>query len=330
MIKQKRGKIFYILLIFNSIFLICAIAAIAYFLVISDHNVKIENQEVIVKIAKDGEQIINGVYTLPEPVKEESVPIAVEDPTANTESPSEAVPPAPEAAPVQHHSSEAKTAVVAIVVSGIGLSAQTTEAAMELPKEVTFSISPYGSNLKLLSQKLKKDGREYMIDLPVQPKDYPMMDAGNFALITTLPPGENLSRLKWSLSATEGYIGFLVRDGDKYLASPNSMKWLVENIRSMNLLLLIASEVVNSSALQIAQQNGQKAAQATIILDGEIKDEAILERLYAAEEQAKNYGYAIAIARPYPVTIKVINEWHKKLASRNVQLTPVSMVNQWK
>ena len=81
----------------------------------------------------------------------------------------------------------AKMPVVAIVVGGLGVgAAKTTDAIMKLPAAVTLAFTPYGSDPAKLAERARAQRHEILLQIPMEPFDYPDNDPGPQTLLTTL------------------------------------------------------------------------------------------------------------------------------------------------
>ena len=79
--------------------------------------------------------------------------------------------------------------VVAIVVGGLGVgAAKTTDAIMKLPPAVTLAFTPYGSDPAKLAERARAQRHEILLQIPMEPFDYPDNDPGPQTLLTTLAP----------------------------------------------------------------------------------------------------------------------------------------------
>ena len=77
--------------------------------------------------------------------------------------------------------------VVSIVVAGLGVgAAKTTDAIMKLPSAVTLAFTPYGSDPAKLAERARAQRHEILLQIPMEPFDYPDNDPGPQTLLTTL------------------------------------------------------------------------------------------------------------------------------------------------
>ena len=83
----------------------------------------------------------------------------------------------------------AKMPVVAIVVGGLGVgAAKTADAIMKLPAAVTLAFTPYGSDPTRLAERARAQRHEILLQIPMEPFEYPDNDPGPQTLLTTLAP----------------------------------------------------------------------------------------------------------------------------------------------
>ncbi|MGF1625215.1 MAG: divergent polysaccharide deacetylase family protein, partial [Alphaproteobacteria bacterium] len=143
--------------------------------------------------------------------------------------------------------------MVAVVVSGLGLSSGATEAAIQsLPGAVTLSFSPYSSRLQDWVALARAAGHEVLIDLPMEPADFPNSDPGPQALMTGLSPEVNLQRLEWVLSRTTNYVGVGSFMGSRFAADAAAMRPVLEAIRARGLIYLDNGEAIGNVATALS------------------------------------------------------------------------------
>src|SRR5690606_11954047 len=75
--------------------------------------------------------------------------------------------------------------LIAIVVTGLGLNPTGSIDAIErLPETVTLAFAPYGRNLQRTVGAAHADGHEVLLEVPLEPFDYPDNDPGPETLLT--------------------------------------------------------------------------------------------------------------------------------------------------
>src|SRR5690606_8235019 len=88
--------------------------------------------------------------------------------------------------------SGARGARVAIVIGGLGVSQTgTQEAISKLPPEVTLAFASGGNSLDRWMQAARQKGHEIVLQVPLEPFDYPSVDPGRNTLTVDAGPEEN-------------------------------------------------------------------------------------------------------------------------------------------
>lgn len=219
---------------------------------------------------------------------------------------------------------------VAFILSELGLAPKAAEEIIKkLPPAITLSFSPYArpQTLEYLSALARSNGHEVMLDLPLEPIDFPQRDPGPKALLTALEPKENLERLDWSLGRSTGYVGVAVWMGSRFVGSPRQMQPLMEAIESRGLVYLDNAEREDSLGPDLATNLGIPAVTSHRYVDVPLASrDAIDARLAQVERIALQFGSAVAMGRPFPVTVERLAEWSAELEKRGIILVPITVL----
>ncbi|HYM30257.1 MAG TPA: divergent polysaccharide deacetylase family protein [Candidatus Cybelea sp.] len=216
---------------------------------------------------------------------------------------------------------------IAILLGDMGLSAPATNAAIkELPAPVTLAFAPYAGDLQNWISAARAAGHECMLQLPMEPMDYPANDPGPQALLTSLTAADNIDRLEWLLGRVTGYTGVTNYMGSKFTTSPNDLRPVLEALKSRGMLFVDSRASPRSVAAEMAKNIGLPEAVNNRFLDNEASRAAIDARLAELERIAHATGTAVGIGYPYPVTIERIAAWAPGLSDRGIALAPVSAV----
>lgn len=219
-----------------------------------------------------------------------------------------------------------KKPLVAIVITGIGLSRAASDKAMALPFEVNMSISPYAADPADWLIQGREWGHETLIDLPMQPEDYPITDPGPYALLPTLTEEEMLERLEWIMSRGVGYVGLASDANEVFSASETFFPTVLEQLERRGVMLLYGRPEWIGNAGIMVEDSHAAVMRNSLLLDEKISSTFIGLQLERAEKLAAKQGYAVVIGRPYPVTIRKIEEWLRDIDKRPVELAPLSAV----
>jgi len=214
---------------------------------------------------------------------------------------------------------------IAILMNGLGLSELATNQAINmLPGNVSLAFSPYGRNLQSWIRLSREAGHEVMLQIPLEPFDYPDNDPGPHTLLTNLPPDENLKRLQWLMARFTGYVGVTNHMGAKFASAQSAFLPVLEEIKSRGLIFLDDGTAARSTAGEIAKDLGLGFSAAQIVIDAAQTPESIDEALKNLETTARENGLAIGVASSYPITIQRISEWSRSLSQKGMVLVPVS------
>jgi len=216
---------------------------------------------------------------------------------------------------------------VAIVVGGLGVSAIATgEALAKLPPAVTLGFIPYGQDLQRLVTRARGEGREIVLQVPMEPFDYPDNDAGPQTLLTSLSPEQNLDRLHWAMSRFQGYVGIANYMGARFTAAEPALGPVMRDAGKRGLIYLDDGTSARSLTSQIAGGANMPFAKANIVLDAVPTPAEIDTALARLESIARERGVAIGVASALPASIERIAHWAKAAAGRGIVLVPVSAV----
>jgi polysaccharide deacetylase 2 family uncharacterized protein YibQ len=214
---------------------------------------------------------------------------------------------------------------VVIVITGLGISASgTTEAINKLPGPITLAFGPYGVDLERVVSRARGLGHELLLQVPMEPFDYPENDPGPQTLVTSLTPEQNIERLQWAMSRFEGYVGILNQMGARFTASEASFSPIIREISNRGLIYVDDGSAPRSLASQIAGGNGLAFAKANLVLDTVPSAVEIDRALVRLEGMARESGIAVAVAAALPVTIERIAIWAKTVEKRGFTLAPIS------
>lgn len=230
------------------------------------------------------------------------------------------------ASPLAAAQAALKGARIAIVVAGLGVStAGTADALSRLPPTVTLGFVPYGANLNDLSMRARARGHEVLLQVPMEPFDYPDNDPGPQTLLTTLPTEKNLDRLHWQMSRMQGYVGVMNFMGARFTHVEKALGPVIEDIAKRGLLYVDDGSSARSRAEHIAAVQHMPFVKADEVLDA-VATPAELDRALARlEATASKQGSAVGVASPLPVSIDRLVRWAKDAEARGVILVPVTV-----
>ena len=169
---------------------------------------------------------------------------------------------------------------IAILVTGLGLPDSPPGHVLKgLPPSISVAFGAYGRSLQDGVTFARADGHEVLLQIPLEPNNYPTENPGPHTLLTTLPPEENMKRLQWLMSRYTGYVGVTNLMGGKFEATQNALTPVLEEVKSRGLLYVDDGSVQGSTAGQIAGTIGLDYSVATVQIDANASPADIAKQL---------------------------------------------------
>jgi polysaccharide deacetylase 2 family uncharacterized protein YibQ len=216
---------------------------------------------------------------------------------------------------------------IAIVVGGLGVGgAATGDALGKLPGAVTLAFTPYGGGLDQFAARARTEGHELLLQLPMEPFDYPDNDPGPQTLLTSLDAAQNSDRLQWLLGRFQGYVGVANFMGARFTASENSLAPILREIGKRGLIYLDDGSSQRSLAGQIAGASNLAFAKADLTIDAVPAPAEVERALSRLEAIARERGSAVGVASAMPVAVDRIAKWAKAAEGRGLLLVPISAI----
>jgi uncharacterized protein len=219
----------------------------------------------------------------------------------------------------------AKMPTVSIVIGGLGVgAAKTADAIMKLPPAVTLAFTPYGSDPSKLAERARSQRHEILLQVPMEPYDYPDNDPGPQTLLATLGPEENLDRLFWHLGRLQGYAGIANFMGARFVATDAAMAPIIREAAKRGLGYFDDGSAPRSVAAALAGSQAMPFAKGDIAIDAVPTSAEIDRALAKLESIAKDRGFAVGTASALPISIDRIGAWIKTLDAHGVMLVPLT------
>jgi uncharacterized protein len=230
--------------------------------------------------------------------------------------------------------SKANAPLVALIIGGVGLSDSATAQAIDgLPGQITLAFAPYGNDLKGKVAQAREAGHEVILQLPMEPIDYPQTNPGPHTLLSNASAEENTDSLDWLLARFTGYTGVANFLGAKFSETPEALKPVLGELNRRGLFYLDDGSTARSMALSLAQDLGLPAARVDVIVDGAapgtakqpITTTAMIDaNLAKLETIARKNGTAIGMASDLPGTIEELARYAQLAEAHGIVLIPLS------
>jgi polysaccharide deacetylase 2 family uncharacterized protein YibQ len=216
---------------------------------------------------------------------------------------------------------------IAIVITGLGLSASNTQAAINnLPPGVTLAFAPYLADVQNWVSLARQKGHEVLLQVPMEPYDFPDSDPGEHTLRVSVGEEANTRRLSWALTRFTGYVGVTNMLGGRFLSEPGPIEPMMTFLMRRGLMFYDNGAASRSVSPMVAERLGAPFAQATNTIDSIQASMEIDHRLADLEAEARAHGKAVGTGFRYPVTMERVTLWARGLPSRGFVLAPISAI----
>ena len=216
---------------------------------------------------------------------------------------------------------------IAIVVGGLGLSQTGTQRALDtLPEDITLGFAATGNSLFRWMPIARRGGHEILLQLPLEPFDYPDNNPGRLTLVSTDSVATNLKRLHESMGKMTNYTGVMNYLGGRFLADPDALEPVMKDISGRGLLFLDDGSSAQSLSATYAKAYASPHAFADVVLDQEVSKTAVLKKLDELERIALRKGSAIGVASAFDESVDAVTEWARDAQNRGIEIVGVSVL----
>ncbi|NQT10288.1 MAG: divergent polysaccharide deacetylase family protein [Desulfobacteraceae bacterium] len=216
---------------------------------------------------------------------------------------------------------------VAIIIDDIGYERRVTEKFLSLDAVLTFSVFPCSPFQQRIVRKAHAKGFEIMLHMPMEPDEYPEVDPGPDALLTSMSPDELIDQLNKSLDAVPLIKGVNNHMGSKMTTESTQMYQIFSVLKKRGLFFVDSRTTPESICKPSARLLQIPFAQRDVFLDHVQEPDFIRRQIKELIRIAEIHGTAVGIAHPHEVTYEVFLEELPEL-QKKVRLVPASSVVQ--
>lgn len=223
--------------------------------------------------------------------------------------------------------SGARGARIALVIGGLGVSQTgTQEAIAKLPPEVTLAFASGGNSLSRWMQAARQSGHEIVMQVPLEPFDYPSVDPGRATLTVDAPASEMVENLQWVLARTTNYVGVMNYMGARFLGEAEAVKVMMAELGKRGLAYVDDGSTARNEAQPQAQANKVPFAASDMQIDAVRERGEILKKLDDLERTARANGFAVGTGSAFDVTVDTVVAWVGEVRRRGIEIVPITAV----
>lgn len=216
---------------------------------------------------------------------------------------------------------------VAIIIDDIGYDARLAEKFIDLNAAVTLSILPFSPHHQQIIRMARAKGLDILLHLPMEPKEFPSVNPGPGALLSSMSPDALIRQLNDDIDAVPYIKGINNHMGSRLTASSEQMNQIFSTIRKRNLFFVDSRTTPDTQVKSSARLFQVPYAERDVFLDNVQDPAAIRKQLRLLLQKAAAHGQAIAIGHPHPVTLQILRDELPEL-QKKVTIVPVSSIVQ--
>ncbi|MBU1054713.1 MAG: divergent polysaccharide deacetylase family protein [Proteobacteria bacterium] len=214
---------------------------------------------------------------------------------------------------------------VAIIIDDVGYHPDLENKFLQLDAIFTFSVLPFSPHKKSIIKAAQKKGREIMLHLPMEPKEFPAISPGPGALLTTMNPDQLINQLNKDIDDVPFIKGVNNHMGSKMTASDTQMYQIVSVLKQRGLYFIDSRTAPKTYGKESAKLFKISFAERDVFIDHKQDKEFIRKQIHELINIANRHGEAVAIIHPYPITYEVISEMLPYM-KKKINLVPASAI----
>ncbi|MCH1930341.1 divergent polysaccharide deacetylase family protein [Shewanella sp. A25] len=216
-------------------------------------------------------------------------------------------------------------AQIALIMDDIG-DRKADVDVLTLPPSVTLSVLPFTPLTTKLAEVGHDRGHEIMLHLPMQALNGKAMGTGG--LTNEMGEDELRSQVLSALASVPHAKGVNNHMGSLLTQMEQPMAWLMGTLKQQQVYFIDSRTTQYTVAETSAQKAGVPVLARKLFLDNDVSEQAIEAQFNLMIQQAHIHGQLVAIAHPYPETIKFLRENIERLEQEGIELvTPTQLLS---
>jgi polysaccharide deacetylase 2 family uncharacterized protein YibQ len=210
-----------------------------------------------------------------------------------------------------------------IIIDDMGYDEKLADRFLGLDMPLTFSMLPFSPFQEGITRAADARGMEIMLHLPMEPDEYPRVDPGPGALLTSMSPDELIRQLTNDIRSIPSAKGVNNHMGSRMTTISSQMYQIFSILKKEGLFFIDSRTTVNTLCKPSARLLQIPFAERDVFLDHVTTVDFVRQQIYKLIQTAEQEGRAIGIGHPHEVTAQVLDEMLPELRER-VQLVPAS------
>ncbi len=214
---------------------------------------------------------------------------------------------------------------VALVIDDIGYDQELADGFFALNIPLTVAVLPFSPHKAEVLAAARRHNRPVMLHLPMEPEEYPRVDPGPGALLTTMGPDELITQLRKDLQDVPGAVGVNNHMGSRLTRDSARLNQVFSVLKEQGLFFIDSRTTDKTVGYQSARLLKVPFAQRDVFLDHRQEADFVRRQIEMLIRRAEKNGQAIGIGHPHRVTLEALRELLPEIR-RRVDLVPVADV----
>lgn len=218
---------------------------------------------------------------------------------------------------------------LALIVDDYGVDRALSRRLAGLPGTLTAAIRPNQADAEAWAAEARQAGMEVMVNLPMEPRDYPTRNPGDDAILVDLSGREIRKRVDHALDQLGPAAGVKTYMGSLAVEDRDVMRALLEELRDKGVFFVDATHSSYSVADELARELDIPHYTVTSIseVDASRRDAATIGiRFDDLVRRCRAKGYAIGIIHAREGTLEVLEGELPGLAREGIVVMGISEV----
>jgi len=212
---------------------------------------------------------------------------------------------------------------IAILIDDMGDNRENGERALQLPAPISYAFLPHTALAPRLAREAHDKGRDVLLHAPMQSEAHLKL-MGPGALTTTMDESQLRAQLRLNFDSIPFVRGFNNHMGSVLTRDRLRMQWVMDEARQRGVFFVDSRTISGSVARDVASDSRIPNIGRDVFLDHDNQAPAIRKQWQRLLAKAREKGFALAIAHPYPNTLAVLEQELPQL--NDIHVVPVSQL----
>ncbi len=218
-------------------------------------------------------------------------------------------------------------APIGLIIEDMGLSDPILDIVLRgLPDSTGLAFNPYAPDINPSLNMARQQGLEIFLSLPLQPATDSNRDAGNKSLKITYDAERNRELLYWNMAQGAQYIGFVSMFGDGFIPDNKAFGGVLKELSERGLSFINNTNQPASAETTKLLQKIKLPYANSLEVGTALSKTGLQQQLDTVVKVAKANDGAVVVVKPYPIVLKMLQEWLKTLPEQELQLVPASQL----